>query len=151
MIQFAADPVLEAVAQTIVERFAPERVILFGSRARGQQRPDSDYDLMVVIDGEAGDLERAIREAIGERERHVDIIVLTPAHFEERRDDVGTMSYVADREGRVLYDRNPARWIRRVRERPNGLPRSLDEWIDRALSPYRAMEREFFHSPRDSD
>lgn len=150
MIQ-AADPVVTSITRTIVERFMPERVLLFGSRARGDARHDSDYDLMIVIDDPAGDKKAAIHEAIG-REHSVDVVVVTPDRFEWARFDVGTLCYVVEREGRVLYDRNPARWVRRVREEQNGRPRSFDDWIERALGSYGTMEREFASQPpaRDS-
>jgi predicted nucleotidyltransferase len=149
MIQ-AADPVLTSITRTIVERFVPERVLLFGSRARDEARHDSDYDLMIVIDDPAGDRKAAIHEAIG-REHSVDVVVVTPERFEWARDDVGTLSYVVEREGRVLYDRNPTRWVRRVREERNGRPRSFDDWIERALSSYGTMEREFASQPQARD
>jgi HEPN domain-containing protein/predicted nucleotidyltransferase len=149
MIQ-AADPVLTSITRTIVERFMPERVLLFGSRARDDARRDSDYDVMVVMDDPADDRTAAIHEAIG-REHSVDVVVVTPERFEWARDDVGTLSYVVEREGRVLYDRNPARWVRRVREERNGRPRSFDDWIERALGSYRTMEREFANVPTDND
>jgi HEPN domain-containing protein/predicted nucleotidyltransferase len=149
MIQ-AADPVLTSITRTIVERFVPERVLLFGSRARGDARHDSDYDLMIVMDDPANDKKEAIHEAIG-HEHSVDIVVVTPERFEWARSDVGTLSYIVEREGQVLYDRNPARWARRVREERNGRPRSFEDWIERALSSYRTMEREFASVPPDTD
>ncbi len=45
----AQDPVLAEIVRRLVELLDPERIYLFGSRARGDAGPDSDYDLMVVV------------------------------------------------------------------------------------------------------
>jgi predicted nucleotidyltransferase len=45
----ASSAAIDAMVRTIVERISPEKVILFGSHARGNPRPDSDVDLMVVV------------------------------------------------------------------------------------------------------
>jgi len=45
----AQDPVLAEIVRRLVEVLDPERIYLFGSRARGDAGPDSDYDLMVVV------------------------------------------------------------------------------------------------------
>ena len=42
------DPQLAAVVQRLIEAYAPERVYLFGSSARGDAGPDSDYDILLV-------------------------------------------------------------------------------------------------------
>src|SRR5206468_604697 len=43
------DPTLTEIVRRLVEAYHPERVYLFGSHARGEAGPDSDYDLMVVV------------------------------------------------------------------------------------------------------
>ena len=45
----ASPAAIDAMVRTIVEHISPEKVILFGSHARGNPRPDSDVDLMVVV------------------------------------------------------------------------------------------------------
>ncbi|MGA9623404.1 MAG: nucleotidyltransferase domain-containing protein [Bryobacteraceae bacterium] len=45
----ASSAAIDAMVRTIVEHISPEKVILFGSHARGNPRPDSDVDLMVVV------------------------------------------------------------------------------------------------------
>ena len=135
------DPVLRAITQTIVERFAPERIVLFGSRARGDHHPESDYDLIVVLETELGRRERSrpIADAVrGAAVGGVDVIAYTPAEFERSRFDVGAMAYAGEAEGRVLYDRTPSR-LREVREEPHWTPESLKAWLDRADSDFGAM------------
>jgi predicted nucleotidyltransferase len=117
-----ADPLLATITQTIVDQFAPERIVLFGSRGRGDNEPDSDYDLIIVLDTSLSrsDRDRPIREALRGADRAIDVIVYTPAEFERARCDVGALAYAGEVEGRVLYDRVPSRWPRRVREEPSG-------------------------------
>jgi len=51
---------LDAFTQRLMERFAPEKVILFGSMARGEARWDSDADILVVMPFEGSSLERRL-------------------------------------------------------------------------------------------
>lgn len=96
------------MVQRIRTRFNPERIILFGSHARGDAGPDSDVDLLVVmpVKGSKLDKEVEIRMAL----RHIrvpkDIIVTTPQDYEWRKEIVGTIERPATREGRVLYARS---------------------------------------------
>ncbi|MDB4877389.1 MAG: uncharacterized protein JWM41_3835 [Gemmatimonadetes bacterium] len=129
------DTSLAELTAAIVELCAPRRVILFGSRARGDHRPDSDYDIFVVADSDA----ERLRESLRDRYR-VDVLVDTPERFDRRRDDVGTMEYVVEREGRVLYDRDPAPSVSRVLEGSGQPPESFHEWMNRAAADYQMME-----------
>lgn len=145
----ADDPFLIAATRTIVDRFAPERIVLFGSRARGDHEPESDYDLIVVLETplERGERDRPIRDALPAVARRVDVIVYTPAEFEISRYDVGALAFAGETEGQILYDRNPARWPRQVREKPYGTPPSLAAWIARAESDFATMAVIFAGSP----
>lgn len=91
----------------IVQKFDPEQVILFGSRARGDAGPDSDVDLLVVMDVEGSKLEKCleIRGALHDFIISLDIIVTRPEEFAWRKDVVGTIEWPASREGKVLYAR----------------------------------------------
>lgn len=152
MIQSASvsDSVLERLTKAIVEHVHPRRIVLFGSRARGDARPDSDYDVMVEEEQEPeSEWNRAseITDAISQRlSVDVQITVRTPARFERRRDDVGTIDYDIAREGIVLYDADPAigiaelRPATRVRETPGKPPESLGEWIETADADLRTVD-----------
>ena len=98
---------IERMTRRLVRRFDPEKIILFGSHARGTPGPDSDVDLLVVlpISGSKRQRQLEIRLALHDIRVPKDIIVSTPEEFAWRRDVVGTMEYPAVREGRVLYDR----------------------------------------------
>ena len=91
----------------IVDRFDPERIILFGSHARGDARPDSDVDLLVVMPVEGSRREKAIEIGVALDDIHVpkDIIVVTPQSFERRKDIVGTVEWPAAHEGKLLHVR----------------------------------------------
>ncbi len=92
----------------IVEQFRPNCVILFGSQARGGANESSDVDLMVVLDHipnkhrTAVEIRRSLRDVpIGK-----DVIVVTPGEIEREGDVVGTITYEALQEGKIMYEKN---------------------------------------------
>ena len=92
-------------ARQIVERFAPERIILFGSYAYGTPTPDSDVDLLVVMPTR-NQIEQAVRidEAIEERGFPLDLLVRTPKVLAQRlRLGDSFMQEIVSR-GKVLYE-----------------------------------------------
>jgi|SRR5208337_80269 len=99
--------IIEQMVLRIVERFDPERIILFGSAARGDAGPDSDVDLLVVmpVDGQKHKKQVQIRVALHDIRLPKDIIVTTPEDFEWRKEIPGTIEYPAVREGRLVYAR----------------------------------------------
>ena len=99
---------IQRMVDRIVARFHPERIILFGSRARGEGRPDSDVDLLVVmaVDGAKRRQQLEIRAALHDIRVPKDIIVTTPEDFEWRKEIVGTIERPAAIEGEILYVRD---------------------------------------------
>ena len=102
-----ADRTIRRMVREVVRLFQPDRVILFGSRARGDQRPDSDVDLLVVLPARKS--KREIGVDIGVVAHRfgmpVDVIVTTPEEYEWRKEMQGTIERPAFREGKVLYAR----------------------------------------------
>lgn len=98
---------IQKMVDRIVERFHPEKIILFGSHARGEAGPDSDVDLLVVMPVEGSRREKAVQIGVALHDIRVpkDIIVTTPENFEWRKEISGTIERPADREGMVLYAR----------------------------------------------
>ena len=97
---------IQEMVRRIVAGFDPEKIILFGSQARGDAGPDSDVDLLVVMDTESK-RQTAIQIGVKLHAMGVpkDVVVITPAEFERRKDITGTIAYPAHHEGRVLYER----------------------------------------------
>jgi predicted nucleotidyltransferase len=100
---------IDEVVATIVERFQPRRVIMFGSRARGDHRPDSDLDLFIEmsVDPDVPPRERArrIRAAFDPYPCAMDIIVYTPEEAAYWREAVASLPATVEREGKVMYER----------------------------------------------
>jgi len=98
---------IRRIVKRIVQQFDPEQVILFGSQAQGDAGPDSDVDLLVVMDVKGSRLDKDVEIRLALREFLVpmDILVTTPEDFAWRKDVVGTIEWPASREGKVLYAR----------------------------------------------
>ena len=96
---------IREMVNRIVRRFAPEKIILFGSYATGKAGPDSDVDLLVVMPfiGPKRSKRLEVRMAVHDIVASKDIIVVTPEEFACRKNIVGTIEYPASREGKVLY------------------------------------------------
>ena len=95
------------MVRRIVSRFHPERIILFGSHARGDAGPDSDVDLLVVmpISGSKREKQLEIRLALRNIRISKDIVVTTPEDFLWRQEIPGTIERPAAQEGKILYAR----------------------------------------------
>jgi predicted nucleotidyltransferase len=95
---------LELIIRRIVEVAKPEKIILFGSAARGAMGPNSDVDLLVVKTGAnrldlMGEIYRNLH-GVGEP---VDVIVATPEDVERYRNSHALVFAPALKEGRVVY------------------------------------------------
>jgi len=97
--------VLDEVVRRPVGVAHPDRIILFGSAARGETGPDSDIDLLVIKQGVAhrGQLAGQIHRALVGVAVAVDVVVATPEDVEYLRDKVGSIMGPALREGREIY------------------------------------------------
>lgn len=101
------ESLIQEITHTIVERFHPRRIVLFGSHARGTANEDSDLDILVEMESKKPFLERTVEVAsiFGLRDWSMDLLVITPEEIAARRDVLGTLEYTIEREGRVLYAR----------------------------------------------
>lgn len=101
------NPMINEMVKRLVERFAPEQIILFGSHARGTARPDSDVDLLVVTPVSGSKRAKQVEMRVALHDIHVpkDIIVVTPEEVARKREIVGTIIRPALWEGKTLYVR----------------------------------------------
>ena len=85
---------------------SPARVVLFGSRARGESRPDSDLDFLVIEEHVASKLEEMVnlRDALAALDVPVDIVVVSRDEAERGRARPGSLVRRALSEGRVLVE-----------------------------------------------
>ncbi len=95
------------MVRRIATRFQPQKIILFGSYARGEAGPNSDVDLLVVMPPHGSKRERAVEiyGLLAGMGLAKDVIVVTPEEFEAYSDAPGTVIRTARQEGKVLYDR----------------------------------------------
>jgi predicted nucleotidyltransferase len=103
----AHQEIITEMVRRIVEEFDPQKVILFGSHARGMAGPDSDVDLLVVmpVKGSRRQQRVAIRTALSGMGLAKDVFVVTPEEVKRYGDLVGSIIRPALREGKVLYER----------------------------------------------
>ena len=96
---------INQVVEQIVEKFKPEKIILFGSYARGNPRPESDVDMLVVMDTPLKDVRQAIEICQQIEYRFgLDLIVHTPKHLAERVKKGDWFLRDVLKEGKVLYE-----------------------------------------------
>ena len=98
---------LPEAVRRIVHQFDPLRIILFGSWARGDARPDSDLDLLVVLPHVENKRQAAIRigNALSDLPASKDIVVTTPDEIAARGNVIGDVLRPALREGVIVYER----------------------------------------------
>jgi predicted nucleotidyltransferase len=108
----AFPPVTEELLQEAVRQIlsvgSPEKIVLFGSWARGQARPDSDLDLLIIEESDLPRYRRAgrYRMALLGLFPAKDIVVWTPSEVALRRDVPNAFITAILAEGRVLYERS---------------------------------------------
>lgn len=100
------DRILAEIVHRLVTAFQPERIYLYGSRARGEARPDSDYDVMMVVSTSQAPRYRRDQQAfralcgLGVPK---EVIVLTRAEFEAGQRVTCSLPATVLREGKLLY------------------------------------------------
>jgi predicted nucleotidyltransferase len=100
------DPTLAELLRRLVPAYQPERVYLFGSKARGESGPDSDYDLLLVVADDAPPERRGSRlayEVLRGTGVAADVLVCTRSWFERRTKLKASLPGTVLREGRLLH------------------------------------------------
>ena len=108
MVSRVGAETLSEIVRRIRSVADPRKIVLFGSRARGDHRPDSDIDLLVIEDSPLPRHRRAIPfyAALADLPLDVDaeVVVYTPAEVEEWQNAGAAFVTTALREGTVLYE-----------------------------------------------
>jgi predicted nucleotidyltransferase len=96
---------IDEVVRQIAEKFHPQKIILFGSYARGKPRPESDVDMLVIMETPLKEVEQAIVicQQIDYR-FGLDLIVRTPKRLQERLEMGDWFLHDILEEGKVVYE-----------------------------------------------
>ena len=100
------DPILREIVRRLIAAYHPDRIYLFGSRAKGETTADSDYDLLVVVADDAPVDRRRSRlayEALRGTGAAADVLVWTREDFEARGPLRASLPHMVVAEGRLLY------------------------------------------------
>ncbi len=100
------EALIQEITRKIVDAFHPKRVILFGSRARGDYHADSDIDLLVEMESTEKRWQRRVRigSLFKDRWWPMDLLVYTPQEIEVRCNSFATVIPYALKEGKILYE-----------------------------------------------
>lgn len=103
----SSEEIVNEMTDRIVRQFAPIRIVLFGSRARGEATEDSDIDLLVVLPHADDPREEsvAVMTALSDLEISKDVIVTTPEEIAKRGHVLNSLLRNALEEGMTLYER----------------------------------------------
>ena len=99
--------ILDEIVERILKAAQPERIVLFGSRARGTARPTSDFDLLVIKDSKEPRYRRSapLYTRLADLPVEVEIMVYTPEEISAWSNVPEAFVTTAIREGKVLYER----------------------------------------------
>jgi len=102
------DQDIQDIVRRIVQAADPERIVLFGSAARGTMGPNSDVDLLVIKGGsyDRSAAERDIYRSLRDIKYAKDVVLVTPDEIEKYRDCFAIVICPALRDGRLVYDRS---------------------------------------------
>lgn len=98
--------ILDEIVRRIVDGFHPERIYLFGSRARGDHHEDSDYDLMVLVqDSDPPSHERIVEayRVLSDVGVPVEVLMWPADKFDRQLPVIASLPSAIIREGQLLY------------------------------------------------
>lgn len=104
--RISADPVLAEVVRRLTEAYRPLRIYLFGSMARGDAGPDSDYDLLILVPDGAPPERRRSRlayQVLWGTGAAADVLVWTVSQFESRLHLPASLPATVAREGKLVH------------------------------------------------
>lgn len=104
--QVSREQQLGEVIENIINSVKPQKIILFGSEARGEQQKLSDFDFLVLKrDADVSRVtDKIYRKLYGLKCPPVDVIVITPEQFHKNKDVFGTLAYEAHKEGKIVHE-----------------------------------------------
>ena len=93
------------VINTIISKYKPKKIILFGSYATNSAYNNSDIDLLIIKDDNTSKIKRnrIVRSYLSNYDFPIDVIVKTSFEFEKYKDIIGNVSYSANKYGKVVY------------------------------------------------
>lgn len=100
------DTALAEIVRRLVAAYQPERIYLFGSQARGDAGPDSDYDILIIVSDDAPPERRRSRlgyQALWGTGTAVDVVVMRSGYFDWMLGAAASLPATVAREGRILY------------------------------------------------
>ena len=105
------EAILDEMVDTLVQEIAPEQIYLFGSRARGNARPDSDIDLLIV-ESEPFGINRSRRQELARIRRALSLFRVPKDILVYSRDEIAKWQHAVNhimsrclRKGKLLYER----------------------------------------------
>ncbi len=99
------DALVEKITRTIAEAIRPDKIILFGSRARGTATPESDVDLVVVYSGPKSkrDVRLSVHRLFDHPDFSLDLFVLSPQEMERQKKVANTIAREVSERGVICY------------------------------------------------
>lgn len=103
MTQVQIQSQINSIKDQLIKKYKPQKIVLFGSYAYGQPTPESDVDLLVVVDTDKKFHERVqeVRKLLP-KDRPFDLIILTPLEYQKARMQNSLLLEI-EAKGRVIY------------------------------------------------
>jgi predicted nucleotidyltransferase len=95
------------IKKRLLSKFDIEKIILFGSQARGTANDNSDVDLLLIgeVNYDRYQMMTDVLRSLGKMKNAFDVVILTPDEFDEHKLIPGTIARYAFKEGKIIYER----------------------------------------------